>query len=161
VKLTPLDESHFDRLHHLFDSVCRERRFLAFSQAGPKEQTFAYYRNIVDAGHIHFVALQGDELIGWCDVLPLIGQMRAHAAVLGMAVSAGHRGRGIGRQLITTALAEADRRGFGRVELTVHAENHNAQALYRRVGFELEGVLRRGWCLDGQCWDVQLMARLR
>jgi ribosomal protein S18 acetylase RimI-like enzyme len=159
--LEPLHEDHLERLHALFDAICRERRFLAFTQAPPREQTFAYYRNILDGGHIHVVALDGETLAGWCDILPLLGQMRAHAGVLGIAVSAAWRGQGVGRRLIEAALARADERGLARVELTVHAENVAGQALYRSVGFELEGVLRNGWCLDGRFFDVQAMARLR
>ena len=158
--LEALQEPHFERLHVLFDSVCRERRFLAFTQAGPREQTFAYYRSIVQAGHIHFVAVRAERLVGWCDILPLIGQMRAHAGVLGMAVAAESRGQGIGRQLIQAALAQAVERGLTRVELTVHSENVNAQALYKSVGFELEGTQRRGWCLDGRYFDVHYMANV-
>ena len=41
VHLEPLREDHFERLHDLFDAVCREKRFMAFTQAGPREQTFA------------------------------------------------------------------------------------------------------------------------
>jgi ribosomal protein S18 acetylase RimI-like enzyme len=160
VRLEALNPGHFERLHLLFDSVCRERRFMAFSEAGPREQTFAYYRHIVDTQQIHFVARQGDELVGWCDVLTPPGQMRAGSGVLGMAVAAAHRRSGIGRQLIAAALAQADDRQLRRVELTVHADNVHAQALYRSVGFEPEGVMRRAWCLDAQCWDVWMMARL-
>ena len=161
VHLEPLREDHFDRLHGLFDAVCREKRFMAFTQAGTREQTFAYYRNIVNGGHVHLVAVQGTELVGWCDVLPLVGQMRAHSGVLGMAVAAEFRGQGVGRRLIEGALALADQQGLARVELTVHADNHNAQALYQSVGFEHEGTQRRGWCLEGQYFDVHHMARVR
>ena len=160
VHVEALQEVHFERLHELFDAVCRERRFLAFTQAGPREQTFAYYRGIVDAGHIHFVAVSGARVIGWCDILPLTAHMRSHAGVLGMAVAADFRGQGIGRQLIQAALAKATDRGLTRVELTVHAENVRAQALYESVDFEYEGTQRRGWYLDGQYFDVHHMARL-
>ena len=82
IHLEPLQEAHFEQLHVLFDSVCRERRFMAFTHAGSREQTFAYYRGIVEAGHAHFVAVNVGQVVGWCDVLPLMGQMRAHAGVL-------------------------------------------------------------------------------
>jgi RimJ/RimL family protein N-acetyltransferase len=158
--LEPLQEAHFERLHHLFDAVCRERRFLAFTQAAPMDQTFAYYRSVLAGGHTHFVAVRGTALLGWCDVLPLSGQMRAHAGTLGMAVAAAERGKGIGRQLILAAISAAEAKGLRRIELTVHAENQAAQALYSRVGFEYEGTQRRGWCLDGAFFDVHHMARV-
>jgi putative acetyltransferase len=124
------------------------------------DQTFAYYRSVLAGGHTHFVAVRGTALLGWCDVLPLSGQMRAHAGTLGMAVAAAERGKGIGRQLILAAISAAEAKGLRRIELTVHAENQAAQALYSRVGFEYEGTQRRGWCLDGAFFDVHHMARV-
>ena len=160
LQLEPLNESHFVRLHCLFDAVCRERRFMAFTDGGSKEAAFAYYGGIVAAGHAHFVAVQDEDVVGWCDVLPLMGQMRAHAGTLGMAVAASHRGRGVGKLLIQAAIGKATERGLSRIELTVHAENRVAQALYQGVGFQFEGTHQRGWCLEGQYYDVHHMARL-
>lgn len=159
--LEQLQEVHFEQLHALFDSVCRERRFLAFTEAGPKEQTFEYYRNVVSGGHSHFVAIREHEVLGWCDVLPLFGQMRSHVGVLGMGVSATERGKGVGKALIQAAIAKAVDQGLSRIELTVHSENLVAQALYRSVGFVHEGTQRQGWRIDGQYFDVHYMARLQ
>lgn len=159
-ELQPLGPSHFDRLHDLFDAVCRERRFLAFTQAGPREQTAAYYRGIVARGETHFVAVDAGRVVGWCDVLQQFADVRRHVGTLGMAVAASHRGQGVGRALITRAIEHASARGLTRIELTVHVENHAAQALYRSVGFEHEGTQRRAWRIDGRHFDVHAMARL-
>lgn len=156
-----MQEAHFERLHAVFDSVCRERRFLAFTEAGPKEQTFEYYRKVVSGGHSHFVAVREHLILGWCDVLPLFGHMRSHAGVLGMGVSAAERGKGIGKALIQAAIAKATDRGLSRIELTVHSEYPVAQALYKSVGFVHEGTQRKGWYLDGHYFDVHYMARLQ
>jgi len=159
--IEPLQENHFEQLHGLFDAVCRERRFLAFTEAGPKEQTFEYYRKVVSGGHAHFVAVKNKEIVGWCDVLPIVGQMRAHVGVLGIGIAAAHRGKGIGKALIHTAIDKAASRGLSRIELTVHSENYVAQGLYRSLGFVNEGTQRQGWRLDSQCFDVHHMARLQ
>ncbi len=158
--LEPLNDKHFERLHGLFDAVCRERRFLAFTDGGSMASACAYYEGIVSAGHAHFVAIEGEHIVGWCDVLPQVGQMRGHAGVLGMAVAAIHRGKGVGKLLIESAIARATERGLKRIELTVHAENNVAQSLYKSVGFQYEGTHRRGWCLDGRYYDVHHMGRL-
>ena len=158
--IEPLQETHFERLHQLFDAVCREKRFMAFTQAGSTAQTFDYYRQLLGAQETHCVAVQGPEVLGWCDVVRPIAHVRQHVGTLGMAVRASHRGQGVGRALIEAALAHAAGRGLTRIELTVHAQNTAAQALYRSVGFEVEGVQRRAWCIDGQCFDVLAMAKL-
>jgi ribosomal protein S18 acetylase RimI-like enzyme len=160
LQIEPLHESHFERLYRLFDSVCRERRFLAFTEAPPIEEAFAFYRSALESGRPHFVAVRDRNVVGWCDVLPQVGQMRAHVGTLGMAVAAAERGKGIGRQLILAAIEGATQKGLRRIELTVHADNRVAQSLYRSVGFEHEGIQRRGWCLDGVYFDVHYMARL-
>lgn len=52
-----------------------------------------------------------------------------------IAVLAEARGRGLGRDLLTSVLAAARTAGCARVELEVAATNHAALALYRHAGF--------------------------
>jgi ribosomal protein S18 acetylase RimI-like enzyme len=47
-----------------------------------------------------------------------------------------HRGRGLGRQAMLLAEAEARRRGLRRVELNVFAANEVARGLYRSLGYD-------------------------
>ena len=158
--LEPLSKNHFERLHLLFDSVCREKRFLAFTHAGPREETFTYYQSILDKAETHFVAVENEFVIGWCDVLCQFPHVRRHVGTLGMAVAASHRRCGIGRALITKAIESASERGLPRIELTVHTENLAAQLLYRSVGFNQEGTHSKAWLIDGVYFDVHSMARL-
>jgi mycothiol synthase len=46
------------------------------------------------------------------------------------------RGRGLGRGLLRWGVADLRRRGAGRIQLAVEAENDLALGLYRRTGFE-------------------------
>jgi len=48
-----------------------------------------------------------------------------------------------------------------RVELSVYVDNQAAQALYRKFGFEEEGVMRKYAIRDGVLTDTLNMARLR
>jgi ribosomal-protein-alanine acetyltransferase len=57
-----------------------------------------------------------------------------------IAVSPDMRGQGIGREMMTTLLAEAGLREATRVFLEVRADNESAQALYRDLGFIPVGV---------------------
>jgi RimJ/RimL family protein N-acetyltransferase len=68
------------------------------------------------------------------------------------------RGRGLGAALTSATLTEARRRRLVRIELTVHADNSRAVALYERIGFKTEGVLKDAVRLDGRYKDMILMA---
>ena len=57
-----------------------------------------------------------------------------------IAVSPEMRGQGLGREMMTELLAEAQRRAATRVFLEVRADNAVAQALYRDLGFIPVGV---------------------
>ena len=59
-----------------------------------------------------------------------------HLLLDNVAVAPGHAGRGLGRQLVGFAEAEARRRGFGEIRLYTHVTMTENQALYRHLGFE-------------------------
>ncbi|MEZ5703342.1 MAG: GNAT family N-acetyltransferase [Burkholderiaceae bacterium] len=161
VEVVPVAEAHFEGLYRALDSVARERRFLAFLQAPPKDEAFAFFRQIVARRLCQVVAVEDGAVLGWCDVLPTHGEARAHVGVLGIGVVGEARGRGIGRRLMELAVDGAWARGMSRIELTVRADNPRAQALYERLGFVVEGVQRGAFCVDGASFDAHAMALVR
>ena len=72
------------------------------------------------------------------------------------------QGRGIGTALVRAAVDLADRwLNLRRLELTVFADNERALKLYKKFGFEIEGLLRRYAFRDGAFVDAYFLARLR
>ncbi|WP_375337277.1 GNAT family N-acetyltransferase [Rhizobium binae] len=69
-------------------------------------------------------------------------------------------GRGLGRMLIETTLRAAQEIGFIRVELDVYEDNSRAIALYERMGFVREGIIRRAARIDGRFIDAIGMSLL-
>jgi ribosomal-protein-alanine N-acetyltransferase len=65
----------------------------------------------------------------------------AHIATI--AVHPEHRGRGIARKLLTTAIKEIIQQGFEIATLEVRAQNLAAQNLYREFGFQVVGARPR------------------
>lgn len=79
-----------------------------------------------------------------------------------MGVATAWQGKGVGSRLLAAALDVADNwMNLHRVELTVYADNEAAQKLYRKFGFEVEGLMRDYAVRDGQFVDTVSMARLR
>jgi RimJ/RimL family protein N-acetyltransferase len=80
-----------------------------------------------------------------------------HVAELGLMVAATARRRGVGSALIEEAVKWARGLGIVKLELTVFPHNAPAIALYRKLGFREEGLLRRRYFIDGRYIDAMLM----
>jgi len=139
-------------------AVMRERRFLAYLEPFSIAETATFDAGNIDKGNPHFVAEDAGRIVGWCDISRERVPTYAHEGMLGMGVLADYRGRGIGERLIRAALAAAGAAGFERISLSVYGSNTRAAALYRKVGFVLEGTRVRGRKLDGVYDDVHMMA---
>lgn len=111
---------------------------------------------------LKLVALHQGLVIGNLGLEAFSRMRRAHAGSFGMGVAAAWQGKGVGSMLLAAALEVADNwMNLHRVELTVYADNEAAIGLYRKFGFEAEGLLRDYAVRDGQWVDTLSMARLR
>lgn len=160
VQILPIREGHIESFHATLDVVAREHAYLSMLEAPPLEMARDYVRNNIAKGHPHMVAVDGARVVGWCDVSPKARVTLRHGGVLGMGLLPERRGQGLGRELMERTLEAARSFGFLRVELTVRADNARAEALYRKLGFEVEGCNRRAMLVDGVYHDLIMMALL-
>jgi ribosomal protein S18 acetylase RimI-like enzyme len=152
---TPGDLEGFWRC---LDAVARERRWLAFLEAPSLQEVDAFLRQ---SSPIQFVALAGEQVVGWCDVTPDRREGFRHSGALGMGLLAGFRGRGLGRRLLEETIAATFAAGLTRVDLEVYDSNGPAIALYERAGFRHEGRKRAARILDGRVEDILCMGLVR
>ncbi len=89
------------------------------------------------------VAAEGRRVVGHLFIQRDDHPVTRHVATLGIAVAAGHRGRGIGNALMSEALRWARTSGVEKIVLSVYPHNRPAIALYRKFGFVEEGRLAR------------------
>ena len=102
-----------------------------------------YLRQRLENGEsVVFVALEnsnGEELpVGFTQLYPVYSSVRAvkNWILNDLYVDAAHRQKGIGEQLINTALQFAGGDGANYVQLETAVDNLSAQKLYERIGFE-------------------------
>jgi RimJ/RimL family protein N-acetyltransferase len=157
-KIELIAPEHIQGFHRALDLVSRERKYVFSLEAARLERTRQFVTNNIEKGFPQYVAIADGEVVGWCDVLPKPHAVHAHSGVLLIGIVPGWRGRGIGRALINETLHAARRLGLTRVELTVHADNAPAIALYKSVGFQQEGVLRDAVMIDRTYRDSIVMA---
>jgi [ribosomal protein S18]-alanine N-acetyltransferase len=81
----------------------------------------------------------GHKIIGFA-----VSRMAAdEAEILSIAIAAGHRGRGLSRNLLLTHLGHLAGRGVRTVFLEVEENNQPARRLYERAGFGVAGRRER------------------
>ena len=113
-------------------------------------------------GDLQLVAIRDGEIVAQGGLFGQQIMRRRHACGIGMAVLGLAQGQGVGTALMKALTDYADQwTPFSRLELTVYTDNAPGIALYRKFGFEQEGVLRNYALRNGCYVDAFTMARLR
>ena len=93
-----------------------------------------------------------DQLIGaawfrfWTAEVHSYGFVDPETPELGIAVSQGHRRRGVGTGLLQALLAHARLQGIRQVSLSVERDNP-ARTLYEKLGFQEVGIVEGSWTM--------------
>ena len=126
---------------------------------GPGEiESWLASKLVLDRSFV-LAAFDGGAVVGLLDLQAGQRSDNRHAARFGVSVGRAFRARGIGRKLIECALVEAKAwPELCRVELECVSWNTSGLALYQSLGFEVEGIKRKGVNFRGQPEDDVLMA---
>ncbi len=144
-----------DRLVELYAAVADEGRWIGGESPVDQDDLRRRWGHRLATGDdVHLVAESGGLVVGQAtlDLTPY------GVAYLGMLVDRDWRGRGVGSALVRAAVDAARERGCHKVSLQVWPHNEPARALYRKAGFEEEGLLRRHYPRrSGELWDAVVM----
>jgi putative acetyltransferase len=160
ITLARFTETHILGVTALYNDPAVTRQVLQM----PFQSTEVWRQRLAtnDERQLKLVALHQGDVIGNLGLEQFSRVRRAHCASLGMGVAVAWQGKGVGSMLLAAALEVADNwMNLRRVELTVYADNEAAIGLYRKFGFETEGLLRDYAVRDGRWVDTLAMARLR
>lgn len=110
--------------------------------------------------NLFLVAVVHDRIVGFsrCEGNPL--NRSSHKVEFGVCVLKDFWGYGIGKNLLRESIAWADSNGIKKITLNVLETNEKAIQLYKKFGFEIEGILKKDKFLsDGNYYDTFLMGR--
>lgn len=151
------DECYFESFFTVLDSVAHEKIYLELISAPAKEDVFEFQRKLITQKAPVFYAVEGEQVVGWIDIVPLANPRMSHRGTLGMGLKMGYRGKGLGSQLMEKALSYARSIGLEKIELRVYSTNLQAIELYKKFGFKQVGVIHKYRKFEGQYFDAILM----
>lgn len=116
-------------------------------------------RLIPNPSAVTFAAWDGDRVVGLVTLAREERPRSQHRAnIFGMGVLASHQGLGLGRALLSTAIAYAhEMEGVKSLHLDVIETQQPARLLYESLGFKVWGTEPNTMCLDGQMLRAHAM----
>lgn len=145
--------------HACLDAVAKEKVYLEMTEAPPLEKVVEFQSSHIASNGPVYYAVENGKVVGWCDVFPEENPRQNHRGGMGMGILPEHRGQGIGRKLVLAVLDHCKRIGLEKVELHVYTTNLPAIALYKKLGFEQEGLIKKYRKVDGQYFDCLAMGK--
>lgn len=120
------------------------------------------YMEKIEPGTCRLVAVHEGVIVGSAGLHMAAASMRrSHARMLGIGIAPQWQGKGLGKRMMQRLIDWADNwTSVLRIELVVHADNDHAMALYRGMGFVVEGRHRAYAVKNGELVDAFFMARL-
>ncbi|QTN00700.1 GNAT family N-acetyltransferase [Sediminibacillus dalangtanensis] len=114
-----------------------------------------------EANHnLFLVAEVGPDIVGFSRCAGSHLKRMAHQVEFGVGVRKEFWGHGIGKNLLKESISWADANKIVKMTLRVLETNSAAIQLYQKLGFEVEGILKKDKLLsDGAFYDTILMAR--
>lgn len=107
------------------------------------------YKDLLDKEVLYVYEHEGSEM-GMCKLLPLTYRTSHIVYLGGVGIHPGFAGKGHGAKMLREIVDLCRTAGYKRIELSVSVENEKAIALYEKVGFEKEGVLRNYTYLENE-----------
>ena len=106
------------------------------------DQTIQRWMDKIESGQtIGVVALEGGQMVGYCNLrtndLPWI----RHVGEIRMSVGAAHRGKGLGRILAGKIFSIARERGLQKLWVRMAISQEASQVVFQNLGFRSEAIL--------------------
>ncbi|MEW9077107.1 GNAT family N-acetyltransferase [Terrisporobacter glycolicus] len=143
VKFIKPQEQYIPSYWETFDTVAKERKYLAMNEAFSFESTVEFIKGAIvkDFPHLFIIDLENDKCVGWCDVSPKTETI----GYLGMSILPEYRGKGIGSNVLKQVIDLSKSYGYKKIELDVLKSNSRAIHVYKSLGFAETNTVTGGF----------------
>ncbi|MET1248186.1 GNAT family N-acetyltransferase [Sporolactobacillus sp. STCC-11] len=112
--------------------------------------------------NLFWVAVADDQIVGYSRCEGSILKRLAHKVEFGVCVLSDYWKHRIGTNLLTQSISWAEQQDIKKITLTVLETNTKAIALYHKMGFKVEGILKKDKKLsDGNYYNTIVMGKIK
>ena len=153
------------RLFELMKQVETEAHFMLMEpeerKGSPEQQRVWLERMDKESNSTVLIAEQNDgQLVGYLVVIGGNAKRVRHSAYLVIGILNEFTGRGIGTNLFQKLEEWSIAHNILRLELTVVIQNEPGVSLYKKMGFEVEGIKRNSLVIEDTFFDQYYMSKL-
>jgi len=159
-----LKHEDVDDLLKVVNSLVEEKSMLGpqkkFSRAREEKWIKNILHKMLNKKAIYLVGQLDGQIIGSASVFKGKFINRKHLGQVAVSLLPEYRGRGLGKRLIKKAISEAKKHLKTKIiKLNVYAENKKAIKLYKSLGFERVGKIKKGRYHFGRYIDLIIMVK--
>lgn len=103
------------------------------------------------------IGLVGNEVVSQLFIDVSSQPRLAHIGTIGVSVSKRFWGQSIGMRMLIAAIDWAKKQRMAKLQLQVRSDNNAAIALYKKLGFVIEGTITRSIKIDNIYYDEYTM----
>lgn len=151
------------KLWDMMNTLDGQTKFMLYEQ-GERPKTTVPQTNFITAAieNRAFVlaAYDGENIVGYITANRGGTKRNRHSAYIVTGILSNYRGQKIGSRFFEKLIEWAKKNKISRLELTVVCSNENALALYKKFGFEIEGIKRDSLIVDGTSVNEFYMSKI-
>lgn len=117
-------------------------------------------KSLSEENSLMLVAEKHGKIVGFLSAERGMYRRIQHTVYIVVGILVGYRGLGIGSALFKVLDEWTQKNQITRLELTVMCHNTTAIALYRKNGFEIEGIKKHAMYVEGNYIDEYYMAKV-
>ena len=164
ITIRKIKEADAERYLQLRRQLDHETEFMMLEPGerttGLEEEQTQIFQILQRENQTTFVVETDGELVGYLAATGGSFRRNKHCAYIVIGILQASSGQGLGTKLFIEAEQWANQQGIHRLELTVMAHNEAGIRLYKKMGFETEGIKRDSLYVDGKYIDEYYMAKL-
>ena len=162
MKIVKLSKNHHSALEEFLGELDTRATYdythFGYRVNDPSKTANKIYDEVAKGASVGYVILDKKKIVGFGHLDLFSKKEKRHVVKLGIILHQRYQGRGLGRRLLDSMIADARRMGIEKIWLATYADNRRALELYLSRGFGVEGIFRKEEKVRGRYRDVISMA---